>query len=119
MNATKPIAALGALGVALAIATAAGAGSTRAGGEMEDQFACTLPQGSERVHLDPADFTTRIDNPYWPMKLGSRWIYRETNSEGARQKVVVTVTPRTKRMANGVTARVVHDAVTNGTTPAE
>ncbi len=26
-----------------------------------------LPQGSEPVKLDPADFTTRIDNPYWPM----------------------------------------------------
>jgi hypothetical protein len=62
--------------------------------------------------VDPADFTTRIDNPYWPMKPGSRWIYRETDPEGTRQKVVVTVTPRTKKIANGVTARVVRDVVT-------
>ena len=71
-----------------------------------------LPKGSETVHLDPADFTTDIDNRYWPMKPGSRWVYRETDSEGARQKVVVTVTDETKLIANGITARVVRDVVT-------
>ena len=29
-----------------------------------------LPQGSEPVELDPAEFTTEIDNPYWPMSVG-------------------------------------------------
>jgi hypothetical protein len=70
-----------------------------------------LPQGSEKLDLDPADFTTEIDNPYWPMKPGSRWVYRETDSEGANQRVVVTVTRKTKKIANGVEARVVHDVV--------
>ena len=46
------------------------------------------------------------------MRPGSRWIYRETDPEGARQRVVVTVTRKTKRIANGITARVVHDVVT-------
>ena len=78
-----------------------------------------LPQGSEPVRLDPADFTTRIDNPYWPMRAGTRWIYRETAPDGTRQRVVVTVTPRTKRIANGVTARVVHDVVTENGKPVE
>jgi hypothetical protein len=59
----------------------------------------------------PDSFTTKIDNPYWPMRPGSRWVYRETDSEGARQRVVVTVTRRTKLIANGVRARVVHDVV--------
>jgi hypothetical protein len=72
----------------------------------------TLPQGAEPVALDPADFTTDIDNPYWPMEPGSRWVYRETAPGGARQRVVVTVTERTKVVANGVAARVVHDVVT-------
>jgi len=72
----------------------------------------SLPRGSETVHLNPANFTTRIDNPYWPMKPGTRWVYRETDSEGARQRVVVRVTDRTKLIANGITARVVRDVVT-------
>ena len=71
-----------------------------------------LPQGSEKVQLDPAEFTTEIDNPYWPMKPGSSWVYRETDSEGADQRVEVTVTNRTKKIANGVEARVVRDVVT-------
>jgi hypothetical protein len=71
-----------------------------------------LPQGAERVHLNPADFTTKITNPWWPMRPGSRWVYRETDPDGTKQKVVVTVTKRTKLIANGITARVVHDVVT-------
>jgi hypothetical protein len=67
----------------------------------------------------PADFSTRIDNPWWPMRPGSRWVYRETDSAGARQRVVVTVTRRTKLIANGVTARVVHDVVTEDGEPVE
>jgi hypothetical protein len=59
----------------------------------------------------PDRFSTEIDNPYWPMRPGSRWVYHETDSEGARQRVVVTVTRRTKLIANGVRARVVHDVV--------
>jgi hypothetical protein len=78
-----------------------------------------LPQGSEAVHLNPAAFTTNIDNPYWPMQPGSRWVYRETDPEGARQRVVVTVTDQTKRIANGITARVVHDVVTERGRPVE
>ena len=71
-----------------------------------------LPRGSETVHLDPADFSTDIDNRYWPMRPGSRWIYRETDSDGTRQKVVVTVTDQTRLIANGIAARVVRDVVT-------
>jgi hypothetical protein len=61
------------------------------------------------VQPAPADFSTRIDNRYWPMAPGTRWIYREGD-----QRVAVTVTSETKRIANGVTARVVRDTVTKG-----
>lgn len=70
-----------------------------------------LPQGSEPVSLDPADFTTDITNPYWPMTPGSVWEYIETNTEGTREKVTVTVTTKTKKIANGITARVIRDEV--------
>jgi hypothetical protein len=78
-----------------------------------------LPTGSEPVVLDPADFTTRITNRWWPMRPGTRWVYREIDADGARQRVVVTVTDRTKLIANGVTARVVHDVVTRRGRPVE
>ena len=72
-----------------------------------------LPQGSEQVELDPADFTTAIDNPYWPMTPGTRWTYRELDEEGKALDVRVTVSNATKQIANGVTARVVRDTVTS------
>jgi len=89
------------------------------GGPVAASSGASLPRGSEPVTLDPADFTTRIDNPFWPMRPGSRWVYRETAPDGTRQRVVVTVTRRTRLIANGVTARVVHDVVTEGGEPVE
>lgn len=73
-----------------------------------------LPQGSEHVTLDPADFTTDITNPYWPMQPGTRWVYRETEPDGTRSRIVVRVTDRTKLIANGIRARVVRDTVRSG-----
>jgi hypothetical protein len=111
--------AIGILGAALAL-TACGDDDNGGdpGGETT-AAAQDMPQGSEPVDLDPADFTIEIDNPYWPMSPGSRWVYRETDEEGAVLKVVVTVTDRTKLIANGVEARVVHDVVSEDGEPIE
>ncbi|HEY5816734.1 MAG TPA: hypothetical protein VIS95_10425 [Solirubrobacterales bacterium] len=95
------------------------AGGCGGEGESESAAAGELPQGAEPVDLDPADFSIEIDNPYWPMKPGSRWVYRESDGEGGAQQVVVTVTGRTKQIANGIEARVVHDVVTQNGEPVE
>lgn len=79
----------------------------------------SLPQGAEPVDLDPAEFTTEIDNRYWPMEPGSRWVYGERDGEGGVQRVAVTVTDETRRIANGIEARVVHDVVSEGGEPVE
>jgi hypothetical protein len=71
-----------------------------------------LPQGTEPVDLEPRSFSADVDHRYWPMKPGRRWTYREVDEEGKELRVVVTVTSETKRIANGVTARVVRDTVT-------
>jgi hypothetical protein len=71
----------------------------------------TLPQGSDPVTLDPADFVGQIDNTYWPMPPGSEWVYRESDPRGDAQKVKVTVTTRTRNIS-GIQATVVHDKVT-------
>jgi hypothetical protein len=100
---------------ALLAAVALGAcGDDDDGGSASD-----LPQGSEPVELDPADFTTEIDNPYWPMTPGSRWVYEEIDEEGNALKVEVTVTDETKQIANGVEARVVRDVVSEDGEPIE
>ncbi len=112
MNAYKTAIVLGSLAAVIAASSGGTAGASASA-------RCKLPQGSERVRLDPAHFTTAIDNPWWPMKVGSRWVYRETDAEGTKQRVVVTVLAKTKLIANGVTARVVHDVVTEDGKPVE
>ncbi|MDQ3915638.1 MAG: hypothetical protein M3323_09975 [Actinomycetota bacterium] len=87
-------------------------GACDGGGDGPPSRGVDLPQGSEPVELDPADFTAEIDNPYWPMEPGTRWTYREIDEEGNKLRVVVVVTTRTKKIANGITARVVRDTVT-------
>jgi len=71
-----------------------------------------LPVGDQPVTLDPAGFTADITNPYWPMTPGTQWTYRETDGVGGELKVVITATNQTKMIANGITARVVRDTVT-------
>jgi hypothetical protein len=72
----------------------------------------SLPRGSQPVRLDPARFSSRIDNPWWPMKPGSHWIYRETDAQGNAARIDVTVLRQTKRIA-GIDARVVHDVLSS------
>ena len=83
------------------------------GGDSPPEAGRSLPQGDDPVDLDPADFTTEIDNPYWPMVPGTRWIYRESGAE-SDLTVIVTVTSETKEIANGIRARVVRDTVWRG-----
>jgi hypothetical protein len=71
-------------------------------------LACGLALGPAAGGAQAARFTTKIDNPYLPLAPGSRWIYRDTLTG---ERVVVAVTHRTKRIANGVNARVVRDTV--------
>ncbi len=56
------------------------------------------------IALTLATAGPNIDNPYFPLPVGRHWTYRE-----GKVRDVVTVTDQTKLMANGVTARVVHD----------
>ena len=71
-----------------------------------------LPQGDDPVHLDPADFSANVDNPQWPMTVGSRWVYRVLDySDRSVKRDVIKATRRTKLIADGIKARVVRDIV--------
>lgn len=78
-----------------------------------------LPQTSEPSKLNPADFTTQIDNPYWPMPVGRQWHVHVSNPQGESLQEIITVEDRTKKIADGVTARVVHDVVYDKGKPSE
>jgi hypothetical protein len=95
-----PVAACGSGTSAGTAATSTTAAAANTGG---------LPQGSEPVHLDPADFVATIDNPYWSMTPGAQWVYREETEDG-EQRVEVTVTGDTKEIL-GIKAAVIHDVV--------
>lgn len=71
------------------------------------------PAGYEPA-LSPADFSTKVDNPYFPLPVGRRLVYRGVKS-GRTQVDVVTVTNRIKKVAEGITARVVTDVASHGT----
>jgi hypothetical protein len=108
--------ALSLLAAALLLAGGCGGSEEPAGvptssGTVSEAAPPPLPRGSEPVELDPADLVATVDNPYWPMAPGSRWVYRETDGRGGEQRVEVTVTDETKTIL-GVEATVVHDVVT-------
>ena len=59
---------------------------------------------------DPARFTTVVDNPWYPLAPGMRWVYEGMAEEG-RERIVVEVTTRTRRVM-GVETLVVRDTAT-------
>jgi hypothetical protein len=71
----------------------------------------TSAGGYEPV-LDPANFTTTIDNPYFPLPVGRTLVYKGVK-DGQSQVDRVTVTDRTKKVAEGIVARVVTDVATH------
>jgi len=62
--------------------------------------------------LDPANFSTTIDNPYFPLPVGRTLVYRGVK-DGQTQEDRVTVTDQTKTVAESITARVVTDVATH------
>ena len=90
------------------------AGSTVALGGLRP----SAPAGHGELWFDPGRFTTRIDNPFWPMAPGNHWVYRGIDADGSRYRVEVTVTERTTTIL-GIQARVVRDRVFEHERPLE
>ncbi len=107
-----------AAAVILAAVAAVGLGLATKGSTSSTSSA--FPRGDDPVDLDPADFSANIDNPEWPMTVGSRWVYRVVDSsDGSEQHDVIRVTDRTKMIADGIEARVVSDIVSDHGKPTE
>jgi hypothetical protein len=67
--------------------------------------------------LDPANFVTVIDNPYFPLPVGRELVYTGVK-DGQTQTDVVTVTDQ-KKVILGITTTVVHDKATHDSTVLE
>src|SRR4030042_6353560 len=59
--------------------------------------------------IDPANFAAEIDNPYFPLKPGTTFVYRGV-TEDSIERNEVYVTHQTKKIL-GVTCMVVRDTV--------
>jgi hypothetical protein len=78
--------------------TADATGRASGGAERDDQ------------KIRPSDFVATVDNPYFPLAPGARWIYENQTADGL-ERIVVEVTDEQKQVI-GIQATVVHDTVT-------
>ena len=65
--------------------------------------------GNYEPDVDPANFVAVVDNPYFPMLVGSRWVY-EGEADGEAERVEIVVTDERKTVM-GIAATVVRDSV--------
>ena len=100
--------------VAAATALALGGGLGLFAGQVGTASANGTPtEATAPVHAKlppPGQFVHKVDNRYFPLKPGTKWVYRGSGSE-AGERVVVRVLHRTKQI-EGITATVVRDVVT-------
>ena len=83
----------------------------RGGFEVRQASCQKLGPGPYDPVIDPTNFTTTIDNPYFPLVPGTTFVYLTPN-EAIRDVFAVT---HDTRVINGVTCVQVHDSVyTNG-----
>jgi hypothetical protein len=64
--------------------------------------------GDYQPEVDPADFVDTVDNPYFPLTPGTRWVYEGLGDEGENERVEVVVTDE-RRDVMGISAVVVQD----------
>jgi hypothetical protein len=93
---------LGALVGAVLVLTAGCTGSTQGKASTQEHKASTQEK-AYAPHINPADFTTTIDNEYLPLKPGTTFVY-----EGGTERDEMTVTHDTKKVM-GVECVVVDD----------
>jgi hypothetical protein len=73
--------------------------------------------GAARGAIDPANFVSRVDNPYFPLKPGEQRVYTGVK-DGKNAHEVFVVTSETKTIL-GVTCIVIRDTLTLNGRPAE
>jgi hypothetical protein len=98
---------------AAAVAVTIGGGLTgaSAAGSSSTQTSKPGPCDAYNPVLDPANFVTTVDNPYFPLPVGRTLVYRGIK-DGKSQVDRVTATDKTKVLV-GITATTVFDVATH------
>ena len=89
------------IGLAVVLAAGCGVSTGKSGNDKKGN--------SYSPNIDPADFTTNIDNKYFPLEPGTTLVYEGTTAEGT-ERIEFTVTHETRRVM-GVECVVVRDKV--------
>ncbi len=67
------------------------------------------PAANYEPKIDPSNFVKEVDNPYFPLKPGTTWVY-EGKTEDGTERVVDTILHKTKTIM-GVECVILHDKV--------
>jgi hypothetical protein len=93
------------------IACSSGAGSSAPTVARSDPVSAATAPMSTTGPIDPSNFVTTVDNPYYPLPVGRVMVYQGIR-DGVAQTDTVTVTSATK-VIEGVRAVVVRDLATD------
>jgi hypothetical protein len=85
----------------LAVVVLTACGSPTAGASNAETYA---------VNLNAADFVTSVDNQYFPLVPGTKWVYEARLENGSTERIEIEILHE-MRVVNGVTATILHDAV--------
>ena len=108
-----------ALAAMVAACTAVGCGSSDSSASSATAADLAPTTGHYSPSIDPADFGGPIDNPYLPLRPGTRLRYTGIGDDGKTPELnTVTITRKTKRIM-GIDAIVVLDEVFSGGKPQE
>jgi hypothetical protein len=111
----RPTAVVLAIAATVAAGAFASTGTTSAGGRAGRNAAAATPPYHPKI--DPANFTAKVTNPYFPLTPGATLVYTGTK-DGAPERVEMKVL-RTTRTILGVKCVVISDVVTSNYTLVE
>jgi hypothetical protein len=113
--------------VALSAALVAGCGSATSGGSStgstatggSSASALAPVHGSYSPAIDPANFVSRIDNPYFPLRPGTAFHYVGVAEDGTTRQIDNEVVTHGTKTIMGVPATVIRDTVSQHGHPVE
>jgi hypothetical protein len=65
------------------------------------------PGDAYHPHINRSTFTSHVDNPYFPLAIGTTWVY--TGVKDGKQALDIVIASRHTRLIDGVRTRVVED----------